>query len=148
MPVRCVAYQSAITLCSVTYMYTFGNAGTGSTYRNDSGASSPVCYVTRPIAILTWALLFLSQATQLTVELPRPPSSASSYPHHNHSPSRSTRNLTQRWRTCEYQRSSKPRRTIHHVDREYAFHQRSGQGQRRRAPLVPALLVRTTTSLP
>ena len=35
MPVRRVAHRLTITSCSAAYMYTFGNAGTGGTYRNN-----------------------------------------------------------------------------------------------------------------
>ena len=34
-PVRCVAHQLTMTLCPAAYMYTFGNAGTGGTYRSN-----------------------------------------------------------------------------------------------------------------
>jgi hypothetical protein len=66
-------------------MYTFGSAGTGGTYRNNLEALEQWRIVTRMLRDATHrnldvGLRFRSQATELTAQLPRPPSLAPNCP--------------------------------------------------------------------
>ena len=139
-------------LWSAAYMYTFGSAGTGSTYRNNLEALQQWRIIPRMLRDATHRNLDVSTALlyhwqlQSRLLLPDDPLWRPVALTHTRSSRWSTGYLTQRCRARNCERSRKRRRAIHHVDGKHALHRSSGQGQQRRAPLVSTILVRLPPS--
>ena len=62
---RCVAHQLTMALCPAAYMYTFGNAGTGGTYRNNLEALEQWRIVPRMLRDATHRNLDVGAASSL-----------------------------------------------------------------------------------
>ena len=131
-------------------MYTFGSAGTSKTFRNNLAALDQWRIIPRMLRNATDRNLEVDGAfffSQLSPELIR--LRPLDYPIWRQAPLAdsprscgSTGHPTQGWRARNCERRRKGRSATHHVERKHALHRSRGQGQRRRAPMVPALLVR------
>jgi hypothetical protein len=130
------------------YMYTFGNAGTGSTYRNNLEALEQWRIMPRMLRNVTHRNLDVRTALLASYQQPCQ-LCLSDHPlwrqvalTHTCSTRWSTGYLTQGRRTRNCERSRKRRRAIRALVCQLTLHRSSGQGQQRRAPLVSTVLVR------
>lgn len=130
------------------YMYTFGSAGTGSTYRNNLEALEQWRIMPRMLRNVTHRNLDVRTALPASYQQ-RCQLCLSDHPlwrqvalTHTRSTHWSTGYLTQGWRISNCKRGRERRRAIRFVDCQHTLYRSSGQGQQRRTPLVSTILVR------
>ena len=129
-------------------MYTFGSAGSSRTYRNNLEALERWRIIPRMLRNTTDRNLEVSCAYLLSTDSRLDPITSLDHPLWRKAPLSGARrprgcarNPTQGWRARYCEGSSKCRCATNHVHRGDAVDRSSGQGQWRRSPVVPAILV-------